>query len=79
MVKITLDIPANKLQRVKDAVKTLYPIPKIEENDVMVPEFTDEEWIKERIRRQVIEWIHTAETRAAKEAANVDRDNTIIS
>lgn len=80
--KITLTIPEANVDRVTDAIKGLYPIPQIntgtDEEPVMENEFTDNQWAKEKVRRLIIQIVQRYENMIAKEAANVQSDDTLI-
>lgn len=79
-MKIIFNIPNNKVKKVADALAGLYPIPekpKSVNSDVFVPAFTKEEWIKECIRRWVIDQVKTWEEKEIKKQ-QVVKDDKII-
>ena len=51
MPDITVTIPDDKLQQVENALKAVYPIPEDEDDN---PLFTDQDWVKESIRKFII-------------------------
>ena len=79
MATITFNIPANKLPRIINAIKGLYPIPMIEDPEWVDPEdgssapiineFTDAQWAKERVRRFIISTVGRYERRTAMDIA----------
>jgi len=76
MATITFTISAANLSRVVAAMKGLYPIPEDENGD---PEFTDNQWAKEAVRRLVIRDVSRWETKLAKDAASVDKEDSLLS
>jgi len=83
MATITFTIPDDKIQRVVNAMKGLYPIPMINngtvENPNLVPEFTDSQWAKERVRRFIRDTVARYEQRVAIESVKYTPDNDIAS
>ena len=81
--QITFTIPENKVQRVINAMKGLYPIPQINNGTEETPnwenEFTDGQWAKESVRRLVIREVKRYETKKAYEQVAVELDDEIIS
>lgn len=75
MAQINFTIPQDKVQRVIDAIKGLFPIP-LDENDN--PLFTEAEWSKECVRRWIVRQVARYETMVAKEAAVVPEEDDII-
>jgi len=79
MATITFNIPTDKLPRIINAIKGLYPIPTIEDPEwvdpgdgssaPMVNEFTDTQWAKERVRRFIISTVGRHERRTAMDIA----------
>ena len=81
MAQINFTIPDAKLQRIVDAMKGLYPIPWIpdpQDPETEIPEFTDNQWAKEALRRLVVRSVSRWETKVAKDAAAVSLDDGII-
>lgn len=72
-MQITFTIPTEKVQRVIDAVKGIFPIPVDSTGE---PLYTDGAWAKERIRRMIIQTVHAYETKMATE--QVVKDNSLV-
>lgn len=70
---ITFTISDEKVQRVIDAVKGVFPIPT---NSTGVPLYTPGAWAKERIRRMIINIVHTYETKIAVD--QIIKDDTLV-
>jgi hypothetical protein len=79
-LEITFTVPSAKKQRIVDAMKGLYPIPSVtnKETGLEEPEFTDNQWAKEAIRRLIVRDVSRWETKVAKEAAAVKKDDEIV-
>ncbi len=67
MATITFTIDDAKLQRVKDGVLEVYPNDEKDENDD--PIYTDNEWLKELVRRFIVQSVKRGESKKAQEAA----------
>jgi len=81
MVDIILTVPSGKAQLVMDAVADTYPIPMVHETpgdltSPMVPEFTKQVWVKERLRRVLIDAVKTYQRKLA--AAAIQPDDTVV-
>ena len=76
MATINYTIPDNKVQKVIDTMKWLYPVPL----DVTtgLPLFTDQAWAKEALRRYVRDMVAKHEVYLLQQAANVVPDDTLI-
>jgi hypothetical protein len=61
MATITLTIPDDKLERVKDGLLAVYPN--------VSPDMTDNQWLKERIRLFIIQSVKRGESMLAQQAA----------
>jgi hypothetical protein len=61
MATITLTIPDDKLERVKDGLLAVYPN--------VSPDKTDNQWLKERIRLFIIQSVKRGESMLAQQAA----------
>lgn len=72
-MQITFTIPDEKIQRVIDAVKGIFPIPV---NSAGVPLHTPGAWAKERIRRMIIQTVHAYETKVATD--QVVKDDNLV-
>jgi len=77
-----IDIPGDKRDRIKAAMKGLYKIPLIPDPDFVgegaaphIPEFTDDEWMKEAIIRWIKNAVHRWE---ASTAITVARDSILV-
>ena len=82
MATITFTIPEDKLPRIVAALKGLYPIPTIEdpENEgETIPEFTDNEWAKESVRRWIRNQVARYEQNVAKGAISFTPEDDIVS
>jgi len=80
MADITFTIPNNKLQRVKDGLLEIYPndetIPDpawVDPGDgttaPQIPKYTDNQWLKERVRRFIIQSVKRGEEVIAQRQA----------
>ncbi len=89
MASITLTIDNDKVSRYKAWLEWYLPQPKIVDPDwvldekkptppVMIYEFTENEWLKEGLRRYIRDQIKRYETKVAKDAANVAADDAMI-
>lgn len=83
MATITLTIPDNKLSRIVDMFKGKFQIPKVNtgtpESPVWENEFTDNQWAKEKLRRTVIQWVHSYEKDEAEKELGILKDDSLIS
>jgi len=82
MTQIVFDIDNNKIDRVVTAMKGLYPIPTIpdpENPDVEIPEFTDNQWAKESVRRWIRDQVARWEQKTAKDAIKFSPDDDLVS
>lgn len=71
MASVTFTIPDEKVPRVREAMLGMYPIPfwvnpATEEYE---PQFTENQWMKERVRQFIRDTVHQWEVRQAKIAA----------
>ena len=82
MATIVFTIPNDKLDKIKDALKGLYPIPRInngtEEEPDMQPEFTDGQWAKECVRRWIVRQTARFEQREAVDAIAYSEEDNLI-
>ena len=76
MATVTFTISAANLTRVKAAMKELYPIPVDEDGD---PEFTDNEWAKEAVRRLIRRDVARYEQKTGRDAVVYSEDDGIAS
>ena len=72
MANITFTIPDEKLSRITEAIKGLYPIPKDEDGNDL---YTANAWAKEHIKRTVVNWVLEWETINL----SAQKDDSIIS
>lgn len=86
MAEIKFTIPDDKIQRVIDAMKGLYPIPQIPNPNYGEPnepdrinEFTDAQWAKESVRRFIKRSVARYENRVAVDAIEYQEDDDIAS
>lgn len=81
MAEITFLIPENKIQRVINAIKGLYPIPVYppEHPQAGQPMFTDNQWAKETVRRWIRDQVARWEQKLGKDAIAFSPDDGIIS
>lgn len=87
-MQITFTIPDNKIQRIIDAMKGLYPIsqisdpkwvdPKDGSQAPMVPEFTDGQWAKESVRRWIRNQVARYEQKVVKDAIAFSPEDDIV-
>lgn len=59
MANITFTIPDNKLARVKAGLLEVYPNTETDENGG--PVYSDNEWLKERVRRFIVDSVKRGE------------------
>jgi hypothetical protein len=71
-VSFTLEVPTARFPAAKAAILKLHPVPLDENGD---PEFADNAWIKEWLRRLVRDEIARGKTRIGQEAAVVAPDD----
>ena len=79
---ISFTIPEAKVQRVVDALKGLYSIPQIDdpENEgETIPEFTDNQWAKESVRRWIRDTVARYEQKTAKDAIAYSPEDDLLS
>jgi hypothetical protein len=80
MVQITLTIPDDKVQTVKDGILALYPVPtELDEDGNPTPVMSENAWLKEWLRRKVRDEVARGLQKLAKEAITFDPDDTIVS
>jgi len=83
MAELILNIPNEQVDRVKNAIIGLYPIPTTinEETGESIPEFNENVWIKEKVRRWIIQQVRRwEELEAIKNAKKeISEDNELIS
>ena len=82
MVEVTINIPADKIDRVITAFKGLYSIPSIQDPDWVeseeeptpnqVPEYTDNEWPKARTIQFIKDTVRRYEESKAKSEVSID-------
>jgi len=82
MTQITFTINNEKVLRITNAMKGLYPIPTIntgtEEEPVWENEFTDNAWVKESIRRWVKKQVARYEQKIAQDEIIYQEDDTLL-
>ena len=82
MAQIIFNIENGKIERIKAALKGLYPILKVntgtEEEPIMEPEFTDSQWAKEVTRRWIRDQVARWEQKTAKDAIKFNPEDDII-
>ncbi len=76
MAEIKFIIPDEKLDRIVEAMKGRYKIPK-DENGVAL--FTDTEWVKEAVRRLIVRDVYIYEAKKAIEVAIVEKGDELLS
>lgn len=76
-MQIIFTIQEEKLQDVVDAMAYRYPIPTTDGS----PDFTEEQWAKEALRRIVVDVVHQYKRTVASQAAHaaLSKDDGIIS
>lgn len=83
MANINFTIDDAKLSKITDAIKGLHPIPQIntgtDDEPIWENEFTDNEWAKEFLRRFVVQQVHRYDSKVARDALNIQKDDSIIS
>ena len=82
IAQINFTIPNEKLQRIVDAMKGLYPIPTTynEETKEFENDFTENQWAKESVRRWIIKQVQRYESSEAQKTAkqSITLDDSII-
>jgi len=78
-MKITIEIPDEKVRRVEEAMASIYPIP-YKELFVENPEkeFIDNDWIKEQLRLFIIKTVQKHEDIIAKKQVEVNMDDSLV-
>ena len=83
MATITFTIDNGKIERIKDALKGLYPIPQVnngtEEEPVWENEFTDNDWAKECTRRWIVKQVARCEQKIAHDACTYLEEDDLVS
>jgi len=77
MANINFTIPDDKISRIVTAMKGLYPIPVDEETGE--PQFTDNQWAKESVRRWIRDQVARYEQREAINDIAFSPEDDIIS
>lgn len=72
-MQIIFDISENQKSRVIDAVKGIWPVPLSSTGE---PLYSDGAWAKERVRRMIINIVHTYETKMAVD--QVIKDDSLV-
>lgn len=70
---ITFTVSESQKSRVIDAVKGIWPVPLSSTGE---PLYSDGAWAKERIRRMIINAVHTYETKRATD--QVIKDDSLV-
>ena len=84
MANITIKIPTGKLAKAKEGFLEIYPNGEMTENvdevENFVPilKYTDNQWIKEKVRRNLIRDIHRGLNVIAKRDTNVMSDDALV-
>ncbi len=82
MAQIIFTIDNGKIQRIKDALAGLYPIPQInegtEDEPDMQPEFTKSEWAKECTRRWIIRQVARFEYKTTIDAVVYNEEDDLV-
>lgn len=62
-MEIKFNIPEEYVERIIKAIKGMYPIPTTQEypEAPAIPEFTDAQWAKERVRRFILNTVRNFE------------------
>ncbi len=77
MAQITLTIPNNKLDEFKAGFLAMCPVPMVDDPHIigkLIPEFTELQWFKEWIKRDVIRAYRHGKVKLSQEAAVIDED-----
>lgn len=75
---ITFTIPSEKVSRVINSMKGVYPIPTTTDEGIITNDFTDSQWAKEATRRFVVRTVQRYESKVAKTNAEIEMDNEVI-
>jgi len=76
-MKISFNIPDAKAQRVKDAILGLYPNTEGITEEHPTPTLTDNQWVKEVIRRWIIDQVARNEQKEAQKII-IQKDDSLI-
>lgn len=82
MAQITFTIDNEKIERVKDALAGLYPIPNIPDpaNPFQgIPQFTKTQWAKECIRQWIVRQVARWEQSQAQKKIAYNEENDLVS
>lgn len=74
MATFTIEIKDDKLALAQEAYAGLFRIPLDKEEE---PQFTEEEWLSEYVRRRIIHNIMRWEKLKAKRACKIEADDTL--
>ena len=78
-INITLKIPSDKVSKVVESICKVQPVPKIrnDEGD-LIAQYSDNDWSKEWLRRQIINVVRRADEITAIQAARTaEIDNAV--
>lgn len=81
MAQIIFNIDNGKIQRIKDALAGLYPIPEIEDPEnpgEFIPEFTKSQWAKECVRRWMIRQVARFEQKKNRDAVVYNEEDDLV-
>ena len=81
MADINFTIPDGKIAKVVDAMKGLYQIPTIDDPQnpgQNIPQFTDNAWAKEVVRKFIVQQVARWEQVKAQRAIQFTPDDTIV-
>ena len=79
MADITIIIPNDKLDKAKEGFLYLYPNREMTDDETPVAKYTDNQWIKEKIRRNLVRDIYRGLNMKAQRASVLTQDNEIAS
>jgi hypothetical protein len=81
MAQIIFNIEDTKIERIKNALVGLYPIPSIEDPEnpgQFIPEFTENQWAKESVRRWIVKQVARWEQKQAMDAIAYNEEDDLI-
>lgn len=81
MAQIVFNIDNGKIERVKDAMAGLFPIPMIpdpEHPGEQIPQFTKTQWAKECVRLWIVKQVARYEQKKAQDAIVYNPDDSLI-
>jgi len=78
-MRITIDIPDEKLVRVYKALESANPMPQEfnEERKTFENKYSEKDWLKRCIKKWLVDSVRNYETRTARQRIRIEEDQTI--